>query len=93
MRLVLDTNVAAAGLLWEGPPNRLLQQAFDGIVELVTSAALLDELEGILARKKFANRLSRQPLSAMAYPTRMRNSVALAMGRTSFFSLRISTTP
>ena len=30
MRLVLDTNVVAAGFLWQGPPNQLIQWAFDG---------------------------------------------------------------
>lgn len=63
MRLVLDTNVVAAGLLWEGPPNRLIEQALDGKIELATSPALLVELEGILQRAKFAPRLAKQPLS------------------------------
>jgi putative PIN family toxin of toxin-antitoxin system len=44
VRLVLDTNVVAAGLLWQGPPNRLVEEAFDGKVELATSLALLVEL-------------------------------------------------
>ena len=64
MRLVLDTNVVVAGFLWQGPPNRLVQQAFDGIIELATSPALLVELEGILQREKFAPRLAMQSFSA-----------------------------
>lgn len=51
MRLVLDTNVVVAGLLWEGPPNRLIEEALDGKIELATSAALLVELEGVLHRR------------------------------------------
>jgi predicted nucleic acid-binding protein len=34
MRLVLDTNVVLAGLLWGGPPRRLLERSIDGQVEL-----------------------------------------------------------
>ena len=64
MRLVLDTNVVVAGFLWQGPPNRVVQQAFDGIIELATSPALLIELEGILQREKFAPRLAKQSFSA-----------------------------
>lgn len=63
MRLVLDTNVVAAGLLWQGPPNRLIEQAFDGQIELATTPALLIELEGILQRAKFARQVAKQSLS------------------------------
>ncbi len=37
-RLVLDTNTVISGLLWNGPPRRLLDAALDGAVELYTSA-------------------------------------------------------
>jgi putative PIN family toxin of toxin-antitoxin system len=60
--LVLDTGVVASGLLWQGPPNRLLDEAFDGRIELVTSPALLLELEGILSRAKFARQIAKQSL-------------------------------
>ncbi len=63
MRLVLDTNVVAAGFLWQGPPHRLVQRALDGAIDLAVSPALLVELEGILQRKKFAPRLAKQALS------------------------------
>jgi len=63
VRLVLDTNVVAAGLLWQGPPNRLVEEAFDGKVELATSLALLVELEAILKRAKFARQIAKQSLS------------------------------
>ena len=63
MRLVLDTNVVVAGFLWEGPPHRLVQHALDGVIDLVSSPALLSELEGILGRRKFAPRLAKQSLS------------------------------
>lgn len=30
LRLVLDTNVVGAGLLWNGPPRRLIEWAIEG---------------------------------------------------------------
>lgn len=58
MRVVIDTNVAISGLLWHGPPRRLLESARSGHVQLLTSAHLLAELEDVLARPKLAERLS-----------------------------------
>lgn len=57
LRLVLDTNVVVAGLLWNGPPRRLLQAAIDGEVELFSSAVLLDELAHTLGYLKFTKRI------------------------------------
>lgn len=58
LRLVLDTNVVVAGLLWNGPPRRLLEQAISGdAVELFSSPALLDELMQTLRHSKFARRI------------------------------------
>lgn len=58
LRLVLDTNVVVAGLLWSGPPRRLLELAFDDeAVELFSSSALLDELAHSLGYAKFAARI------------------------------------
>ena len=56
-RLVLDTNVVVAGLLWSGPPRRLLEAAIAGEVELFSSAVLLDELAHTLGYSKFAARI------------------------------------
>jgi uncharacterized protein len=44
MRLVLDTNVVVAGLLWQGAPHRLLNFAMDERIHLDTSQTLLNEL-------------------------------------------------
>ncbi|GHU34414.1 putative toxin-antitoxin system toxin component, PIN family protein [Betaproteobacteria bacterium] len=63
MRLVLDTNVAASGLLWGGAPAQLLDAALIGEIELFTSVSLLAELAGILARVKFAKALTATGLS------------------------------
>ena len=57
LRLVLDTNIVVAGLLWNGPPQRLLQAAVEGEVELFTSAVLLDELAHTLGYSKFDKRI------------------------------------
>ncbi len=46
-----------AGLLWNGPPRRLIEAAIAGEVELFSSAVLLDELAHTLGYAKFANRL------------------------------------
>jgi len=57
LRLVLDTNVVVSGLLWNGPPRRLLQAAIDGEVDLFSSAVLLDELAHTLGYTKFTKRV------------------------------------
>ena len=57
LRLVLDTNVVVAGLLWNGPPRRLLQAAIDGEVDLFSSAVLLGELANTLEYTKFTKRI------------------------------------
>ncbi|MCL2345176.1 MAG: putative toxin-antitoxin system toxin component, PIN family [Desulfobulbus sp.] len=58
MRLVVDTNVAVAGLLWSGPPRRLLELALDDAAQLVSSPALLAELLQTLHYPKFAKRMA-----------------------------------
>ena len=57
MRVVADTNIVVSGLLWHGLPRHVLDAARDGIIELFTSAVLLEELEDVLNREKFAPRL------------------------------------
>jgi uncharacterized protein len=54
MRTVPDTNIVVSGLLWRGNPRRVLDAARDGIIEIFTSPALLEELEDVLNREKFA---------------------------------------
>ena len=64
MRIVLDTNVVASALLWGGTPERLIEAAGEGTLELFTSEALIAELAGILGRTKFAAKLRQKNLSA-----------------------------
>lgn len=67
MRLVLDTNVVIAGLLWHGTPRRLLDRAIDDeAIELYSSPALIDELGNTLAYPKFAQRIARYETSVEA---------------------------
>lgn len=63
MRLVLDTNVVVSGFLWESAPRRLIDAAIDGVIEIFTSPVLIEELRGVLRRKKFAKRLAFHRLS------------------------------
>jgi uncharacterized protein len=58
LRLVLDTNIVVAGLLWNGPPRHLIELAIEGeAVELFSSPVLLDELAHTLGYSKFDKRI------------------------------------
>lgn len=58
MRLVLDTNVVVAGLLWSGHPRHLLDLAIDETATLFSSPTLLDELARTLRYPKLARRIA-----------------------------------
>lgn len=59
MRIVLDTNVVLSALLWRGTPYRLLEAIHQrGDVQLVSSAALLEELADVLTRPSPAKQLA-----------------------------------
>jgi len=66
MRIVADTNTVLSGLLWQGPPRRLLDlaRARERTVSLYTSVTLLAELAEVIARDKFAERVRAAGLSA-----------------------------
>lgn len=53
-RLVVDTNVLVSAMLWGGVPARLIDLAGDATVVLVTSRALLAELEATLGKARLA---------------------------------------
>lgn len=65
MRLVLDTNTVISGLLWSGPPGRIIDAAQLQQIELVSSTAMLAELEDVLSRPKFAEQLAKRGLHAI----------------------------
>jgi putative PIN family toxin of toxin-antitoxin system len=59
VRIVLDTNVTLSALLWRGMPYRLLEAIRQrGDVQLISSAALLEELADVLTRPSPAKRLA-----------------------------------
>jgi hypothetical protein len=64
VRLVLDTNVALSGLLWQGTPGKLIDACQARQIELASSAPLLAELHEVLKRDKFALQLAARGISA-----------------------------
>jgi putative PIN family toxin of toxin-antitoxin system len=58
MRVVADTNIVVSGLMWRGNPRKIVDAARTGEIQLLTTGALLAELEDVLGRKKFAVRLA-----------------------------------
>lgn len=59
MRVVADTNTVVSAFLWGGPPAAVLAAAREGRITLFTSPTLLAELEDVLSREKFAERIRR----------------------------------
>jgi uncharacterized protein len=64
MRIVADTNTVLSGLLWQGPPRRLLDLARQRTVTLCSSPTLLAELAEVIGRDKFVQRVRAATLSA-----------------------------
>ena len=64
MRIVADTNTVVSGLLWQGPPRRLIESARARSITLCTSLVLLAELAEVIGRNKFARRILAANLSA-----------------------------
>ncbi len=58
MKVVADTNVVVSGLLWHGPSRQVLDAACAGSIQLFTTTVLLAELQDVLRRPKFAERLT-----------------------------------
>lgn len=52
-RLVLDSNVVISGVLFGGPPARLLMHALEGSIRCFVSMPILDEIRDVLQRPKF----------------------------------------
>ena len=51
MRALLDTNVVISAVLFGGLPRQILKAALEGGLDVITSPALLAELERVLTRK------------------------------------------
>lgn len=82
LRLLVDTNIVIAGLLWNGPPRRLLDLAIDGALELYSSPVLLDELVHSLGHKKFATRIRHAATSVESLVTRYTALVSVVVPHT-----------
>ena len=56
VRVVLDTNVFVAGVVWSGPPSVILDMWQRGVVSLVVTSEILDEYERVARRleKKYS---------------------------------------
>jgi putative PIN family toxin of toxin-antitoxin system len=48
MRIVVDTNTVVSGLLWQGPPRRLIDLARERAITLCSSTILLAELAEVM---------------------------------------------
>jgi uncharacterized protein len=78
LRLVLDTNIVVAGLLWNGPPRQLIELAIEGeAVELFSSPVLLDELAHTLGYSKLAARIESFGTSITALVTQYTALISL----------------
>ena len=64
MRVVCDTNVVVSGLLWGGPPNRILRWAREGLLEIVACQETTAEVRRVLQYKRFSKRLSDLDISS-----------------------------
>lgn len=58
MKIVVDTNVVISGLLWGGPPNRILKWAREGILSIMACEETIAELKHVIQYKRFSQRLS-----------------------------------
>ncbi len=52
-RIVLDTNILVSALLSDGPPRKIVKAAAEEKFSFALSPFILDELSGVLIRKKF----------------------------------------
>lgn len=64
MRIVADTNTVLSGLLWQGPPRRLIDLARERACMLYTSTGMLAELAEVISRAKFSARVRDAGLAA-----------------------------
>jgi putative PIN family toxin of toxin-antitoxin system len=64
VRVVVDTNTVVSAFLWGGLPAEILAAAREGRITLLTSATRLAELEDVLEREKFADRIAQVGSSA-----------------------------
>jgi putative PIN family toxin of toxin-antitoxin system len=62
LRVVVDPNVLESAAIAGGNPFRVVELASGGLIGVVASPRLLDELRGVLARDKFLRWRTREEL-------------------------------
>ncbi len=62
MKIVIDTNVLISGILWQGPPNEILELVENDKLQLIQSVETYDELEKVIQKGKFAEILKNRKL-------------------------------
>lgn len=78
MKLVADTNVLVSGLLWGGPPNRLLRGARDGLLQILCCEEILTEIRRVLAYPRMQRRLEMLDISEAATIAYLMNTLTHA---------------
>lgn len=79
MRIVLDTNTLVSAILSpHGPPRRLLDDARAQVFELCSSPVLMAELLDVVAREKFAKRLTAAGLTPLGIVGEIRRMATMA---------------
>ena len=63
VRAVVDCNLIISGLLWSGPPSKLMDAVVAGRLGLVLSPEIYLELEEVLERPKFAARIAARKMT------------------------------
>ena len=70
MKAVVDTNVAISGLLWNGPPNKILRWARQGVLKVLACEETTAELRRVVQYGRFSQRISAletSPAKVFAY--------------------------
>ena len=74
IRAVLDTNIMISALLWDGLPGQILQAAFNELIEVLLTEALLNELIDTLSRNKFAAQLVQRQMTVNSIADQYRSA-------------------
>ena len=56
IRVVVDTNLIVSAFLWGGPPEKLINELLTRGIPMLTTQAMIDELDATLRKPKFIGR-------------------------------------
>ncbi|MBI4147714.1 putative toxin-antitoxin system toxin component, PIN family [Candidatus Woesearchaeota archaeon] len=62
MKIVADTNLLIASIFWSGAPYKVVLQAVDGKLKIITSQHILNEVRKVLQDPKEGFQLSEQEI-------------------------------